>query len=154
MTEFIATAVVTLTLTGASWWLMEELNALRTWKNRKPYDYHHYSSASDVKSYVKAYRSSSPKDNVSVRLAMLIWLVMRGHWSWMIHSGAGWCVLTNSKVGFQSSPPDRSPNLEGLSACDYLLLFTTTSSEVWPFWIPCGGWKGLPSGVASVANSI
>ena len=85
--SFIATAVIALILTGISWWLMEQLNSFLAWRRRGSGD----QRCRERPDYV-----------ITVRLAMLGWLVCSGHWSWMRKSGAGWHILNNSNSGFRN----------------------------------------------------
>lgn len=85
---FIGTAVIALALTGGSWWLIELLNGLLAMRKRNSED-----------------QCGRPRSDygITVRLAMLAWLVCNGHWSWMRKSGAGWHILTNSGLGFRNN---------------------------------------------------
>lgn len=89
--DFLITAVLALVITGATWWVIEQLNSLRAWRRR------------DRQTYKPPRKNEpdkrrSPDYSLLVRLTMITWLITHGHWSWMIKSGAGWCVLTNSSA--------------------------------------------------------
>ena len=85
--DFIATAIIALALTGGSWLLIELSSSLIAL--RKP-------SAEDQG------RLPRSDDGITLRLAMLLWLISNGHWSWMRKSGAGWHILINSGSGFRT----------------------------------------------------
>lgn len=106
---FVATALVALIITGGSWWLAEQWNTLRAWRNRNPWSY-------EGPVTLKSYPHIKPDYSILVRAAMLTWLVTHGHWSWLIQSRAGWCTLTNSASGCKTVNSCHS----GLSAGDYL----------------------------------
>ena len=84
--DFIGTAAIALALTGGLWWFMEQLTYLLAWRKR------------GVEAQPR--RERHPDYAISVRLAMITWLVCNGHWSWMRKSGAGWHILVNSDSGF------------------------------------------------------
>ena len=72
LSVFITTAVVTLAVTGGSWFLIEQVNSYRKWRKRRP---------------------DAPYDRETqfalvIRLAMLVFLISHGHSKWMWKSGA------------------------------------------------------------------
>lgn len=129
--NFIATAAVALIITGGSWWLLEQMSSLRTWRARDP---EHYKGTLTA----KPYGHSSPNYSILVRAAMLAWLVTHGHWSWMVKSGAGWCTLTNSSAKYR--PRWHGP-IQGLTAGDYLSKFICPDHCYDRFDLHYGSWK-------------
>ena len=124
LNEFVYTAVAALAITGASWWVLEQINNLRNWWKRTPSDYRR--SSHKVKK-----GSSSPKYSIVVRVWMLVWLSLNGHWSWMVESGAGWCILINSRKRYRRDPYWSSyidSEGDGLFAGDYVSSFMNESA--------------------------
>lgn len=88
--DFIATAIVTLLLTGGSWWLTEQLRSIMIWRKR------------DDRGLCCEVSKLPPTYTIGVRLIMLAWLVKKGCSSWMLATGAAKHILTNSNAGYQS----------------------------------------------------
>lgn len=131
---FIGTALTALVLTGGSWWLMGQLTSLSAWRKR----------VVEVQR-----RQTRPKYTIAVRLAMLVWLLCNGHWSWMRKSGAGWHILTNSGSGFQNRYRYSAwvAASKGLTAGDFVSKFANEgidglkeSLTISPFDIVGGKW--------------
>ena len=78
---FAVTAVVTLAITGGSWFLTVQINSYLKWRKR---------------SYNEPYNGET-QFTLAVRLALLAYLILNGHTSWMFISGAWWRILTNHK---------------------------------------------------------
>ena len=76
---FIVTGVIALLVTGVSWICVEVITS-----------YKGFPQSEDV---------SRRKFSLTNRLAMLLWLFKEGHKSWMWHSGAWFCILSNDKLG-------------------------------------------------------
>lgn len=80
---FLTTATIALLITGASWFLMEE-----------------------IKSFMEMYRSKThvtiTQFTIGVRIAMLAWLRKHGQIEWTWKSGAWWRILTNSDSPLQA----------------------------------------------------
>ena len=140
---FLLIAAILPIVTGGSWWLVEQWNALATWCQRK---YHNYKGPVTKKKYGVL----APDYSISVRVAMLRWLIRHGHWSWMVDSGAGWCILINSRTGFKlkiTSSEVWLLQLRGQFAGDYVSKFSGRSSSVCrayddrdPFKLTMGWW--------------
>lgn len=128
---FVGTAIIALIITGGSWWLTEQWSSLRAWRKRDPGS---YKGPVTFKSYAR----SAPNYSILVRAAMLTWLVARGHSSWMVHSGAGWCTLINSRRVSMLSGTER----EGLFAGDYLSRFILPDCDYddWSFTLDAARW--------------
>lgn len=100
---FIITAVITLAVTGCSWFVIEQVNSYLKWRKRspdEPYD-------------------GNTKFILAVRLALLIQLVSDGHTSWMFKSGAWWRILTNPNSRLISTDGPREDNGR-LNAGEYM----------------------------------
>ena len=82
LSAFITTAVVTLAVTGGSWFLIEQVNSYRKWRKRRP----------------DALYDGKTQFALVIRLAMLVFLVSHGHSKWMWKSGAWWRILVNSRA--------------------------------------------------------
>lgn len=81
LSVFITTAVITLAVTGGSWFFTEQVNSYRKWRRRR----------SDVLHNGKTQFASV------VRPALLVYLVSNGHTQWMWKSGAWWRILMNHR---------------------------------------------------------
>ena len=91
LSVFITTAVVTLAVTGGSWFLIEQVNSYRKWRKRRP---------------------DAPYDRETqfalvIRLAMLVFLISHGHSKWMWKSGAWWHILMNSRALLKNDSSSR-----------------------------------------------
>lgn len=86
LSVFITTAVVTLAVTGGSWFVIEQVNSYRKWRKR---------------SFDTPYNGKTQFALV-VRVAMLIYLISNWHTQWMLKSGAWWRILLNRKSLLQS----------------------------------------------------
>jgi len=126
---FIATAFVALIITGGSWWLTEQWNTLRAWRNRDPESY-------EGPITLISYAHPKPNYSILVRAAMLTWLVTHGHWSWMIQSRVGWCTLTNSISRCQN----QDKRYEGSFAGDYLSKAIRPGYDLYHFKINYSRW--------------
>ncbi len=91
LSVFIITAVLTLVVTGGSWFLIEQTNSYRKWRRRSP----------------KQQYDGKTQFSLAVRLALIAWLVSNGHTHWMFKSGAWWRIAI-----------DRKSRIEGLSVLE------------------------------------
>lgn len=81
LSVFITTAVVALAVTRGSWFSIEQVNSYRKWRNRgheEQYD-------------------GNTQFALSVRLAMLAFLVSNWDSLWVFKSGAWWRILVNNR---------------------------------------------------------
>lgn len=78
---FIVTGVIALFITGVSWFCVEVITSYKGWINPR--------SRYDSRRYTK----------LVSRLALLVWLVVNGHTTWMWRSGAWLCILSNDMLG-------------------------------------------------------
>lgn len=108
LSVFITTAVVTLAVTGGSWFVIEQVNSYRKWRKR---------------------RSDAPYNGKTqfalvVRVAMLVFLISNGYTQWMLKSGAWWRILLNLKslLQFHYDPWDSG---ERLTAGEYVSKYST-----------------------------
>lgn len=100
---FIVTGVIALLVTGVSWLCVEIITSYKRLPRKGSTD------------------ESRRNQNLTFRLAVLVWLVKEGHTSWMWHSGAWLCVLSNEKLGkFRAKAGDRSPWDPPEEACNYV----------------------------------
>ena len=81
LSVFITTAVVTLAVTGGSWFVIEQVNSYRKWRKRSR----------------DALYDGKTQFALAVRLAMLVFLISDGHSKWMWKSGAWWRILINDR---------------------------------------------------------
>ena len=84
---FVLTAVVALTITGGSWYVIEQMNSYRKWQRR-----------STEQQY-----DGDTQFSLVVRFAMIALLLSKGHTRWMFQSGAWWRLITDHRsryVGF------------------------------------------------------
>ena len=72
LSVFITTAVITLAVTGGSWFFIEQINSYRKWRRRP----------SDI------LYNGKTQFALVVRLALLVYLVSNGYTQWMLKSGA------------------------------------------------------------------
>ena len=78
---FVTTGVIALFITGVSWLCVEVITSYKGWPRK--------GSTED----------SRRNGRLVFRLALLVWLVKNGHATWMWHSGAWLCILSNDKLG-------------------------------------------------------
>lgn len=102
---FIITAVVTLAVTGGSWFAIEQANSYLKWRKRspdEPYD-------------------GKTQFTLAVRLALLTTFVSIGCTSWMFKSGAWWRILINhrSQIISRYGPPLGKSDKGPLNAGEY-----------------------------------
>lgn len=98
---FIFTAVVALTITGGSWFVIEQVSSYRKWQRR-----------SSGENY-----DGNTKFSLAVRLAMIVLLLSKGHAVWMVESGAWWRVIIDHRSRFVG----RYDNGKGsLTAAEYV----------------------------------
>ena len=81
---FIMTAVVMLLLTGGSWLCIEEINGYYSWLRRP-------------KRSTPVQALTRQTYNITVRVAMLVWLYRNGHWSWVRTTTAWWYILADTR---------------------------------------------------------
>ena len=93
---FIATAVIGLVITGASWYLLEEVNKYFGWR----------SSAEEQ----TGTGSARKRLTIGPRISMLVWLQRHGHSGWMWKSGAWWRIIVNSDSQVKSPLEARGLN--------------------------------------------
>lgn len=106
---FIITAMVTLAVTGGSWFVIEQVKSYFKWRKRSPDE--PYDGETQFK--------------LAVRLAILATLLSIGCTSWMLKSGAWWRILSNhrSRIINRYGPPigesDKGPLNAGEFASRY-----------------------------------
>ncbi len=83
--DFVLTALIALIITGGTWYFIEELNGYKNWQGTRE------SSKAGTK---------IPKLSMGRRVAMITWLVRKGHWTWMTTTGAWSRILLNSRKPF------------------------------------------------------
>lgn len=102
---FLTIAIITLLTTGASWFLLEEINKFVKWRRRGHDAFGRYT--------------------LTLRVFMLAWLLKKGHMIWIWKSGAWWRILVNSESLVMS------PYLfKGRIACD--IASKLVCHEKWP----------------------
>lgn len=109
---FMTTAVTVLIITTGSWFFLEQVNNYKTW-TRGILD-------------GEPKRRSGAKYTLAARVAMLVWLVLNGHKSWMQTSGAWWRILVNDRTSVQRFFPGNmtvSRSTMGMTAGDYVTEF-------------------------------
>lgn len=87
---FLGTAGTLLLVTGALWLLLEGVQHVRVYLRRPQEDRR---------------RVPSQRHNIFIRLYLIWWLSRNGLFKWMIRTGAGWCLLTNSSLVFEPFGP-------------------------------------------------
>ena len=92
---FLTTAMLALLFTGASWFLVEEINNYLRWQRRN--------------------RGARMKTTIGARISMLAWLCSHGHKTWMWKSGAWWRILVKS-----TSRLTKINGAIGPSVCEYV----------------------------------
>ena len=105
LSVFITTAVVTLAVTGGSWFVIEQVNSYRKWRRRR---------RSDVLGNGKTQFA------LVVRLAMLVYLASRGYTQWMWKSGAWWRILLNHRSFYKLRDENFLQIDEHLTAAEYV----------------------------------
>lgn len=88
--KFILTALIALIITGSTWYFVEVVNSYRNWQDKRT------RRATDV---------PAPEYSIIERVAMIIWLVREGHWTWMTKTGAWSRILRNSNKPFRAFYP-------------------------------------------------
>ena len=107
---FIFTAMVALTITGGSWFIIEQVNSYRKWKRR-----------SSEEQY-----DGSTRFSLAVRVAMIAHLHSKGHTLWMFKSGAWWRVIIDHRSRFVG-PYDYGDG--SLTASEYLSKFIRSGRD-------------------------
>ena len=79
LSVFITTAVVTLAVTGGSWFVIEQINSYRKWRRER----------------AEQQYDGKTRFSLAVRLALIVFLVWNRHTHWMFRSGAWWRVIIN-----------------------------------------------------------
>ena len=107
---FLGTAVMFLFLTGVSWFILEGVQDIRVWLRRLDED-----RASII--------DGKEKQSIYVRLYLVWWLSRNSLFVWMIRTGAGWCILTNSHTPFR---PSGLPlfHMSGMRATTFIITIT------------------------------
>ena len=111
---FLGTAVMFLFLTGVSWFILERVQDVRVWVRRFDED-----RASII--------NGKEKQSIYVRLYLVWWLSRNNLFVWMIRTGAGWCILTNSHTTFQ--PWDSLYHMSKYTATTFVM--TMIQRENW-----------------------
>ena len=122
---FLGTAGILLLVTGILWLFLESLQNARVLVSRFEED-----------------RQPDPPRNPSVflRLYLIWWLSTNGWFVWMISTGAGWCILTHSSIGFQSCDHGVS-DMDNIPAYEFVLRqMPTMKHNRWNFVHGRGGW--------------
>lgn len=78
---FILTAVVALTITGGSWFVIEQINSYRKWQRRSTDEQY----------------DGNTHFSLAVRLALIALLLSRGHTRWTFKSGAWWRLIIDHR---------------------------------------------------------
>ncbi len=134
LSVFITTAILTLVVTGGSWFLIEQMNSYRKWRRR-----------SSEQQY-----DGKTQFTVAVRLALIAWLVSNRHTDWMFGSGAWWRIAIDHKSRIKDYIAYGSPSriipevpledLRRLTAGEYVSKY----SKGFPDWVVkkrfVGGW--------------
>ena len=105
LSVFMTTAVVTLAVTGGSWFVIEQVNSYRKWRRRR---------RSDVLG------NGRTQFALVVRLAMLVYLASNGYTQWMWKSGAWWRILLNHRSFYKTRDENSLKNDEHLTAAEYV----------------------------------
>ena len=96
LSAFFATAIIALLLTGLTWIVLEQIKELQQWRQDLEQE--------------REILQDKPDDRLtlalSVRLAMVAWLIWKGRVGWMLRSRAAWCILTNSPAIFRDFDGD------------------------------------------------
>ena len=90
LSTFLATAFVALFVTVGAWYLIEQANSYRRWRETRLKNHHHKPS----------------KYTLMMRINMLVWFSLSPYKYWMIKSGLWWRLLTNnsSRLGRKIEP--------------------------------------------------
>ena len=124
---FLGTAAILLFVTGVSWFFIEGVQDARKLLRRFEEDRSRHSiSALDT--------------SIFIRLYLIWWLGRNGLFVWMIRTGAGWCLLINSSVGFR--PSGSFINMTGSRATEFVLYYIKLEIEDWRsiLNVDKGGW--------------
>ena len=128
---FMTTAITVLIITTGSWFFLEQVNNYKIW-TREILD-------------GEPERRLGAKYTLAARVAMLVWLVLNGHKSWMQISGAWWRILVNDRSGVQSFFPGEmnfSRSMRGMTAGDYVTESIAAQRPGFdPFEIGVVSWK-------------
>ena len=112
---FITTAVVTLAVTGGSWFAIEQTNIYRKWRRRSP----------------DTTYSGKTQFPLVVRLAMLAYLVSNGHLRWMLRSGVWWRLLINNTSRISTKRGFREYRNQDLTAGEYVSMYSTKGQGIY-----------------------
>ena len=86
---FLGTAAILLFVTGVSWLFIEGVQDGRVLLRRLEKE--------------NIFSVATENHSISIRLYLIWWLGRNGLFVWMIRTGAAWCLLVNSSMGFQPS---------------------------------------------------
>lgn len=86
---FLGTAAILLFVTGVSWLFIEGVQDGRVLLRRLEKE--------------NIFSVATENHSISIRLYLIWWLGRNGLFAWMIRTGAAWCLLVNSSMGFQPS---------------------------------------------------
>lgn len=121
---FLGTAGILFLITGIVWLFLESLQRGRVLVSR-----------------FEEERQPDPPPNPSIflRLYLIGWLSTNGLFVWMIRTGAGWCILINSSIGFQ--PSDGFVDMRDLPANIFILRqMPAIKNDTWRLSSDRGGW--------------
>lgn len=108
---FIVTGVTALLITGVSWLCVEVITSYKGLPR------------------IRSTEDSLHEKGLAFRLALLVWLLGKGHTTWMWRSGAWLCILSNEKLGkfrctrevYSNEEDERiHPDAPPERACDYV----------------------------------
>ena len=122
---FLGTAAILLVATGVTWFSIEGVQDARGW----------ISEVREDRS-ILAYEYPS----MFKRLYLIWWLSRNGLFMWMIYTGAGLCLLTNSSRRFQSQSGFRNETIENLSAIEAVFAIMPRLTEMRDSLNRTGGW--------------
>ena len=111
LSVFFATVIIAFLLTGITWIVMEQLKELQQWRE-------------DLKQRRRNFhdRPDGPLEvALSVRLAMVAWMIWSGQLGWMVRSRAAWCILTDSSAVFHDSDEDVADITAARAVNDFLI---------------------------------
>ena len=125
---FILTAVVALTITGGTWFVIEQINSYRKWQRRSTEEQY----------------DGNTHFSLAARLAMIVLLLSKGHTGWMFGSGAWWRVIIDHRSRYIAEYDHRNGSLTAgeyvsryirtgayehgtVSYCAFVAMFTSNS---------------------------
>lgn len=107
---FIITAVVAVAITGAVWWIIEDVKNFQLLRDEL------------TEGRTSHPRRNNPRHSLAVRIYMFGYIVRLGGLKWMWYTGIGWRLLSNSTAAYCYHLADNDQKFESLPRHEEQLL--------------------------------